>query len=246
MLLLLLKILYKCIPPFNFCQKYFFLCHVYDSFMILTTSTNNWWKFSKNLKCIFWRFNHLRWSLKTNKISSNCFAVDQNFKNKRVYDCHRGFMRPQNLPLSRNFMFSWKILFSPFFIFLTQVILKSDNVPKVSIVSFFYSLVIVLKLPVCFKLLYWKLPSLLLLPLITLHLKLNPVLSTSSFTCMTIDAIIYTTCCTFVYCYFKFVLLPLFFSLVLDCYGQIPWFRFFSIYNLVFSDSGLAKKYLRL
>ena len=38
----------------------------------------------------------------------------------------------------------------------------SDKVPKVSIIPFFYFPIIVLKLPVCLKLLYWKLSSLFL------------------------------------------------------------------------------------
>ena len=85
------------------------------------------------------------------------------------------------------------------------MIFKSDKVPKVSIVPFFYFLIIVLKLPVCFKLLYWKLPSLLLLSAVTLHL--NRVLSTFSFTCLTIDAVV-----------FDLFLLPVFVSLALDSY----------------------------
>ena len=40
----------------------------------------------------------------------------------------------------------------------------------------------------------------------------------------------------FVIVIFNLFSMPLFFSLVLDFYGQIPWFRSFSIYNLVFSD----------
>ena len=84
--------------------------------------------------------------------------------------------------------------------FLTQVIFKSDKFPKVSIAPFFYFLIIVLKLPVCFKLLYWKLPSLIQVPAVTLHL--NRVLSTFIFTCVTSDVVIYTACC---YCYFQFV-----------------------------------------
>ena len=35
---------------------------------------------------------------------------------------------------------------------------------------------------------------------------------------------------------FNLFSLPVFFTIVLDSYGQITWFRSFSIYNLVFSD----------
>ena len=101
-------------------------------------------------------------------------------------------LRPQNLPISAIYgkfrYFFMKNL--SFHHFLIQVNFKSDKVPKVSIVRFFYFLIIVLKLPVCFKLLYWKLPSLLLLSAVTSHL--NRVLTTFSFTCVTIDAVIYT------------------------------------------------------
>ena len=38
--------------------------------------------------------------------------------------------------------------------FKTEVVFLSDKVPKVSIVPFFYFPIIVLKLPVCLKLLY--------------------------------------------------------------------------------------------
>ena len=46
--------------------------------------------------------------------------------------------------------------------FKTEVVFLSDKVPKVSTVPFFYFPIIVLKLPVCLKLLYWKLSSLFL------------------------------------------------------------------------------------
>ena len=137
-------------------------------------------------------------------------------------------LRPQNFPLSaiyrKFYYFSLKNL--SFHHFLTQVIFKSDKAPKVSSVPFFYFLIIliVLKLPVCFKLLYWKLPSLLQLPAVTLHLNRVCLLS--------FDAVIYTACC---YCYFNLLSLPVFFSLVIDSYGQIPLFKT-SIYNLVFSE----------
>ena len=80
-----------------------------------------------------------------------------------------------------------------------SMVFRGDKVPKVSIVHFFHFHTIVLNLPVCFKLLYWKLPGRCL----TL---LNRVLSTLSFTCGTIEAVIYTA----------LFLLPVFFSLVLE------------------------------
>ena len=79
----------------------------------------------------------------------------------------------------------------------------------------FYFLIIVLKLPVCFKLLYWKLPGLLELPVVTLHL--NRVLSTFIFTCVTIGAVI-----LLVVDIINLFSLLVFFSLILDSYGQIP------------------------
>ena len=48
------------------------------------------------------------------------------------------------------------VFFSPFF---NQMVFRSDKVPKVSIAPFFHFHIMVLNLPVCFKLLYWKLPS---------------------------------------------------------------------------------------
>ena len=106
-------------------------------------------------------------------------------------DCHSGFLRPQNVPLTANFIIFYETILV-FTIFEPKWFLE---VPKVSIVSFFHFHIIVLNLPVCFKLLYWKLPSR------CLTLK-NRNWTTLSFTCVTIDAVIYTACCK---CYFQFV-----------------------------------------
>ena len=139
-------------------------------------------------------------------------------------------LRPQNLPLSaiyRKFhYFSWNNL--SFHHLLTQMGFRSDKVPGVSIVPFFHFHTIVLNLPVCFKLIYWNLPS----------------------RCLTLKL-------SFVYfqfylrddwrCYL-YRLLLMSFSICFCCrrsfpctwllirYGRIPCFRSFSIYNLVFSD----------
>ena len=101
--------------------------------------------------------------------------------------------------------------------FPTDVVYRSDKVPKASIAPFFHFLIIVLKLPVCSQTAILKggggqtVFKLLLLPAFTLHL--NRVMSTFSFTCVTIDAVIYTAC----YCSFQFFfLLLVFFSLELD------------------------------
>ena len=60
-------------------------------------------------------------------------------------------LRPQNLPLSASnrkfYYFSKNILF---YHLLTQVVFKSDKVPKVSICPFLHFLIIVLSLPVCY------------------------------------------------------------------------------------------------
>ena len=124
--------------------------------------------------------------------------------------------------------------------FLTQVIFKSDKAPKVSTVPFFYFLIILIvsKLPVCFKLLYWKLPSLLQLPAVTLHL--NRVLSAFTFTRVTIDAV---NLYRLLLLLFNLFSLSVFFSLVIDSYGQIPLFKTISIYNLVFSDKRMQLLY---
>ena len=125
-----------------------------------------------------------------------------------------------------------KSLFSPFFN-LTQVVFKIDKVPKVSTPPFF---IIVLKLPVCFKLLYWKLTSLFLncyhyQPLIYTY---NRVLRSFSFACVMIDVVIFTACCYFKFFFAALCLFPCTWSLTR--YGQIPWFKSFSIYNLAYSE----------
>ena len=93
--------------------------------------------------------------------------------------------------------------------FYTEVVFfLSDKVPKISVVPFFHFPIIVLKLPVCLILkAAQSVFKLLLLPAITLHL--NQVLSTFSFTCVTI----YAACCFVIYNLFS---LPVFFSLLLD------------------------------
>ena len=123
--------------------------------------------------------------------------------------------------------------------FFPQVIFKSDKVLIFSIVHFFYFLIIVLKLPVCFKLLYWKLPSLLLLPAVTLHL--NQVFSTSSFTCMMIDVVIYTAC---YYCYYIFFCCWCSYTLYLIPMGKFLSLRFSPSIILYFQsgEGGSAKK----
>ena len=86
--------------------------------------------------------------------------------------------------------------------FKTEVFFLSDKVPKVSIVPFFYFPIISFKAPSLFKTVILKAAQsvfkLLLLPAVTLHL--NRVLSSFSFTLVTICAVIYAACC-FVFCF---------------------------------------------
>ena len=85
----------------------------------------------------------------------------------------------------------------------------SDKVPKVSIVPFFYFPIISFKAPSLFKTVILKAVQsvfkLLLLPAVTLHL--NRVLSSFSFTRVTICAVIYAACC-FVFVFTAGVLFP--------------------------------------
>ena len=90
------------------------------------------------------------------------------------------------------------------------------DVPKVSIVSFFHFHIIVLNLPVCFKLQYWKLHSR------CLTLK-NRVRSTFSFTCVTIDAVSYL-----------YRLLLMLFSICFCCRCSFPLYL---ITNLLWTNS---------
>ena len=132
--------------------------------------------------------------------------------------------------------FSWNNL--SFHYFLTQMVFRSDKVPKVSIVPFFHFHIIVLNLPVCFELLYWKLPSHCLtikssLVYFQFHLR-------DDWRCYQI----YAACCL---CYFQFVfaagvLFPCTWFLIR--YGQTPWFRSFSILNIVI-QTGSAKNFLK-
>ena len=129
--------------------------------------------------------------------------------------------RPQNLPFSaiyrKFYSFSWKILFST--IFILQVVFKSDKVLKIMIVPFLQILITVLKLPSVILEAAQSVFKLLLVPAVTL--------STFGFTCGTIDAVIYTACCFLLF-------FPC--TSVQSRYGQIPWLRPFSIFNLVFLD----------
>ena len=136
-------------------------------------------------------------------------------------------LRPQNLPLSalycKFYYFSWKILV--FTILKPKWFFLSDKVPKVRIVPFFYFPIIVLKLPVCLKVTVimkavQSVFKLLLLPAVTSHL--NRVLSSFSFTRVTICVVIYAACC-FVCVFAAGVLFPC--TWFLTRYGKIHWFR---------------------
>ena len=137
-------------------------------------------------------------------------------------------LRPQNLPLSaiycKFYYFSWKILV--FTILKPKCFFLSDKVPKVSIVPFFYFPIISFKVASLFKTVILKavqsVSKLLLLPALTSHL--NRVLSSFSFTLVTICAVsvIYGACC-FVFVFAAGVLFPC--TWFLTRYGKIPWFR---------------------
>ena len=96
-----------------------------------------------------------------------------------------------------------------FYHFKTEVFFLSDKVPKVSIVPFFYFPIIRFKAPSLFKTVILKAVQsvfkLLQLPAVTLHL--NRVLSSFSFTLLTICAVIYASCC-FVFVFAAGVLFP--------------------------------------
>ena len=104
------------------------------------------------------------------------------------------------------------------------MVFLSDKVPKVSIVPFFYFPIIVLKLTVCLILkAALSVFKPLLLPTITLHL--NRVLPTFSFTCVTICALIYATCCFVVFNLFSTVFAAGFLFL----YSQLPMDKFLDL-----------------
>ena len=86
-----------------------------------------------------------------------------------VLHCHRGFLRPQWQICGRTicpfpqFTANFIIFHETTLVFTIfeqkSMVFRGDKVPKVGIVHFFHFHTIVLNLPVCFKLLYWKLPS---------------------------------------------------------------------------------------
>ena len=146
-------------------------------------------------------------------------------------NCHRGFLRPQWQICGRKicpfpqFTANFIIFHETILVFTIfehkSMVFRGDKVPKVSIVHFFHFHTIVSNLPVCFNLLYWKLPS----------------------RCLTLQS-------SFVYFEFhqrddwRFYLYRFVFAagVLFPCtwfltrYGQIPWFRSFSINNLVLSN----------
>ena len=136
--------------------------------------------------------------------------------------CHRGFSRPQWQICGRK-MCPFQQFTANFIIFHETILVFTIfepkwflDVPKVSIVSFFHFHIIVLNLPVCFKLLYWKLHSR------CLTLK-NRVWSTFIFTCVTSDAVSYL-----------YRLLLMLFSICFCCRCSFPLYL---ITNLLWTNS---------
>ena len=135
-------------------------------------------------------------------------------------------LRPQNLPLSaiycKFYYFSWKIIvftiLKPKWFFFKWQSSESQHRPFLLLSHNSF------KAPSLFKTVILKAVQsvfkLLLLPAVTLHL--NWVLSSFSFTRVTICAVIYASCC-FVFVFATGVLFPC--TWLLTHYEKNPWFR---------------------
>ena len=132
-------------------------------------------------------------------------------------------LRPQNLPLSaihcKFYYFAWKKHhFKTEVVFFKWQSSESQHRPFLLLSHNSF------KAPSLFKTVILKAVQsvfkLLLLPAVTLHL--NRVLSSFSFTRVTICAVIYAACC-FVFVFAVGVLFPC--TWFLTRYGKIPWFR---------------------
>ena len=137
-------------------------------------------------------------------------------------------LRPQNLPLSAIYCkfhyFSWKTLvftiLKPKWFFFKWQCSESQHCPFLLVLLSHNSF----KAPSLFKTVILKAVQsvfkLLLLPAVTLHL--NRILSSFSFTHVTICAVIYASCC-FVFVFAAGVLFPC--TWLLTHYEKIPWLR---------------------
>ena len=102
-------------------------------------------------------------------VSIFSYSSSISWKPKSTFSCHRGFLRPQwqicgsKICLFPQFTASFIIFLETILVFTIfnpkLMVFRSGKVPKVRIVHFFHFHIIVLNLPVCFKLVYWKLPS---------------------------------------------------------------------------------------